>query len=102
MSITNDMTTSGRTVTIHTSNPGKSSDASSIVEEELKFTRTAPSSDITLTLNPALRSSDIIYFRYSTTSNWGRTTYYIASATVKDLLNATADKPLSLTFEEVE
>lgn len=99
MSITNDMTTSGRTVTIHTSNPGESSNASNI--GSYTFTQTAPSSDdIPLTLNPALRSNDIIYFRYYT-SGWGRT-YYIATATVRDLLNATADKPLSLTFKVVE
>ncbi len=94
----NDMTTSGRTVTIHTSNPGESSNASNIGSST--FTQTAPSTDITLTLNPALRSNDIIYFRYYT-SSWGRTTYYIATATVRDLLNATADNPLSLTFEKV-
>lgn len=98
LSITNNMTTSGRTVTIHTSNPGESSNALNI--GSYTFTKTAPSSDIPLTLNPALRSSDIIYFRYYT-SGWGRT-YYIATATVRELLNATADKPLSLTFEEVE
>ena len=98
LSITNDMTTSGRTVTIHTSNPGESSNASNI--GSYTFTQTAPSSDIPLTLNPALRSNDIIYFRYYT-SSWGRT-YYIATATVRDLLNATADKPLSLTFKVVE
>lgn len=100
LSITNNMNNnSGRTVTIHTSNPDDSSNASNIGSST--FTKTAPSNDITLTLNPALRSSDIIYFRYSTTSGWGRTTYYIASATIRDLLNATADNPLSLTFEEV-
>ena len=98
LSITNNMTTSGRTVTIHTSNPGDSSNASNI--GSYTFTKTAPSSDISLTLNPALRSNDIIYLRYYT-SGWSRT-YYIATATVRELLNATADNPLSLTFEEVE
>ena len=101
LSITNNMNNdSGRTVTIHTSNPGESSNASNI--GSYTFTKTAPSNDIPLTLNPALRSSDIIYFRYYTSVFWGGRTYYIATATVKDLLNATADKPLSLTFEEVE
>ena len=99
LSITNNMNNnSGRTVTIHTSNPGDSSNASNIGGNQT-FTKTAPSSDIPLTLNPALRSSDIIYFRYSTGSIFK--TYYIATATVRDLLNATADNPLSLTFEKV-
>ena len=100
LSITNNMNNnSGRTVTIHTSNPGDSSNASNIGSST--FTQTAPSNDIPLTLDPALRSNDIIYFRYYT-SGWGSRTYYIATATVRELLNATADKPLSLTFEKVE
>lgn len=98
LSITNSMTNSGRTVTIHTSYPGESSNASSIWSGT--FTKIAPSADISETLNPALRGSDIIYFRYST--GYISKTYYIATATVRDLLNATADNPLSLTFEEVE